>query len=296
VASEEIIRFFIEEGKEHLDTLERGLIDLKASVQDPEMVNEMFRAAHSVKGGAAMLGFSSIQKTAHRFEDHFKVLKDTPIAVDQKLETLFLKGLDTLRELLEMLQGPFGLQEEEAEKVMQEADPAFAELQKHLAFLESGGGGGSEAGGLPGDFSVQVVDVLKQMLQVFRHKESSEGRQRLGVFCQHLSEIAGDQSGWKSTVEMAQKAIANSANPYKILAPFVIKELKQASDVLASNPNAELAPSSSLAKLSKIKAGAWSGHIILSLEPRAAAQTLMKEMNKEQLVKLAKTLYKAAQA
>lgn len=295
MASEEIIRFFIEEGKEHLDTLERGLIDLKASVQDPEMVNEMFRAAHSVKGGAAMLGFSSIQKTAHRFEDHFKILKDTPIAVDQKLETLFLKGLDTLRELLEMLQSPFGLQEEEAEKVMQEADPAFAELQQHLAFLESGGGG-VEVGGLPGDFSTQVVDVLKQMLQVFRHKESSDSRQRLGVFCQHLSEIAGDQSGWKSTVEMAQKAISNSANPYKILAPFVIKELKQASDALSSDPNAEVAPSSSLKKLSKIEAGSWSKHIILSLEPKVAAQTLMKEMSKDQLVKLAKTLYKAAQA
>ena len=95
---------------------------------------------------------------------------------------------------------------------------------------------------------------------------------------------------------MAQKAIANSANPYKILAPFVIKELKQASDALSSNPDAEIAPSSSLTKLSKIKAGAWSQHIVLSLEPKAAAQTLMKEMSKEQLVKLAKTLYKAAQA
>ena len=70
-----ILGYFIEEAKEHLETLEKGLLDLPSVVKEPERVNEMFRAAHSVKGGAAMLGFGSIQKTAHRLEDSFKILK-----------------------------------------------------------------------------------------------------------------------------------------------------------------------------------------------------------------------------
>jgi chemotaxis protein histidine kinase CheA len=294
VASEEIIRFFIEEGKEHLDTLERGLLDLKASMKDPEMVNEMFRAAHSVKGGAAMLGFSSIQKTAHRLEDYFKILKDnTGISVDQKLETLFLKGLDTLRELLEMLQGPFGLQEEEANAILKNAEPSFDRLQQYLEVLQGGGGLSEE--GLPSDFSTQVVDILKQMLQVFKQSESQNSRHKLGSFCQHLSEIGGESQGWKMLVETARVAIVNSSNPYKILAPFVIKEIKQASEALTIDPQAKIAPSRSLKQLTQIENGAWSNHVVISLDPKTAAQTLLKVMDKPQLVKLAKILYKAAQ-
>lgn len=294
MASEEIIRFFIEEGKEHLDTLERGLLDLKASMKDPEMVNEMFRAAHSVKGGAAMLGFSSIQKTAHRLEDYFKILKEnTGIVVDQKLETLFLKGLDTLRELLEMLQGPFGLQEEEANAILKNAEPSFDQLQKYLEVLQ--GGSGASAEGLPSDFATQVVDVLKQMLQLFKQSESQNSRQKLGVFCQHLSELGGESPGWQLLLETARQAIANSSNPYKILAPFVIKEIKQASEALAIDPQAKIAPSRSLKQLTQVENGAWSNHVVISLDPKTAAQTLLKVMDKPQLVKLAKILYKAAQ-
>lgn len=294
MASEEIIRFFIEEGKEHLDTLEQGLLDLKASMKDPEVVNEMFRAAHSVKGGAAMLGFGSIQKTAHRLEDYFKILKEnTGITVDQKLETLFLKGLDTLRELLEMLQGPFGLQEEEANAILKNAEPSFDQLQKYLEVLQ--GGGGASVEGLPSDFATQVVEILKQMLQLFKQSESQNSRQKLGVFCQHLSEIGQKSQGWKLLLETARQAIANSSNPYKILAPFVIKEIKQASEALAVDPEAKIAPSHSLQQLTQIENDAWSNHVVISLDPKTAAQTLLKVMDKPQLVKLAKILYKAAQ-
>lgn len=294
MASEEIVRFFIEEGKEHLDTLERGLLDLKASMKDPEMVNEMFRAAHSVKGGAAMLGFSSIQKTAHRLEDYFKILKEnTGITVDQKLETLFLKGLDTLRELLEMLQGPFGLQEEEANAILKDAEPSFDQLQKYLEVLQGSSAESQE--GLPSDFVAQVVDVLKQMLQIFKQSESKPTRQKLGIFCEHLSEIGGESLGWKLLLKTAEQAIANSSNPYKILAPFVIKEIKQASEALAADPDAKIAPSRSLKQLTQIENGAWSNHVVISLDPKTAAQTLLKVMDKPQLVKLARILYKAAQ-
>lgn len=69
-----ILGYFIEEGKDHLNTIEQGLLNLQDTLEDPEMVNEVFRAAHSVKGGAAMLGLDSIQRTSHHLEDYFKVL------------------------------------------------------------------------------------------------------------------------------------------------------------------------------------------------------------------------------
>ncbi|NJO49593.1 MAG: hypothetical protein HC840_09255 [Leptolyngbyaceae cyanobacterium RM2_2_4] len=132
-----IMGYFIEEAKDHLNTIEQGLLNLQSTIADPEMVNEMFRAAHSVKGGAAMLGLNGIQQTSHRLEDYFKVLKECPIQVDQKLETLFLRVFDTLQELLEHLQGPFGLTDDKAEEVMSDVMPVFTALNEHLGRLVS---------------------------------------------------------------------------------------------------------------------------------------------------------------
>ena len=51
-----IMGYFIEEAREHLQTIEQGVLNLEDVLNDSESVNELFRAAHSIKGGAAMLG------------------------------------------------------------------------------------------------------------------------------------------------------------------------------------------------------------------------------------------------
>ncbi|MBH8563632.1 response regulator [Nostoc sp. CENA67] len=140
-----ILGYFIEEARDHLNTIEQGLLNLESTLNDPEMVNEVFRAAHSIKGGAAMLGLTSIQQTSHRLEDCFKVLKEHPVQIDQKLESLFLGVSDTLKSLLEHLSGPFGLSEEAASTLMSEAEPVFKWLNEHLDILVKQGTSGSES-------------------------------------------------------------------------------------------------------------------------------------------------------
>ncbi|MBW4684486.1 MAG: response regulator [Komarekiella atlantica HA4396-MV6] len=130
-----ILGYFIEEARDHLNTIEQGLLNLESTLNDPEMINEVFRAAHSIKGGAAMLGLTSIQHTSHRLEDCFKVLKEHPVKVDEKLESLFLGVSDTLKVLLEHLSGPFGLSEDAANTLMSETEPVFQWLNQHLELL-----------------------------------------------------------------------------------------------------------------------------------------------------------------
>ena len=145
-----IMGYFIEEAKDHLNTIEQGLLNLQTTIEDPELVNEVFRAAHSVKGGAAMLGLTSIQQTAHRLEDSFKVLKECSVKVDQQLESLFLRIFDTLQGLLEQLSGPFGLTEELGEQMVRELEPVFTELNGHLGGLVGHSGhDGDESSPLP---------------------------------------------------------------------------------------------------------------------------------------------------
>ncbi|MBW4493733.1 MAG: Hpt domain-containing protein [Oscillatoria princeps RMCB-10] len=132
---ERITGYFIEETKDNLTTIERGLLNLPTTLSDPESVKELCRAANSLKGGAAMLGISSIQKIAHHLEQCFKAFKDNLVKPDQKLELLLLQLYTTLQELLEQFAGPFGLREEVAAQIMSRAWPVIEELNSHLQQL-----------------------------------------------------------------------------------------------------------------------------------------------------------------
>jgi len=259
-----ILGYFIEEAKDHLNTIEQGLLNLQDTLKDPEMVSEVFRAAHSIKGGSAMLGLSSIQHTSHRLEDCFKILKDCPIQVDQKLESLFLSVSDTLKALLDQLASPFGLTDEAAQQIMLQAEPVFAALNEHMHLLEAQGGGTSAPVSatvtpvvtpvveMPGiasrqqqqwqEFQNQVMQVLRQMLQVFKTATTYRNRQQLQEYCQQLGKLGQEYNlpGWENLCKATNRAIANQENTYVTLAKIVIKELKQGQELVTSGRDAEI--------------------------------------------------------
>jgi chemosensory pili system protein ChpA (sensor histidine kinase/response regulator) len=93
---------FLEEALDYLDTIESALLGLAGSHIDGQKMDAVLRAAHSVKGGAGMMGFQTLSHLAHRLEDSFKVLKaqKNSIQVDGELEGLLLAGVDRLRQVL----------------------------------------------------------------------------------------------------------------------------------------------------------------------------------------------------
>jgi chemosensory pili system protein ChpA (sensor histidine kinase/response regulator) len=246
-----IMGYFIEEAKDHLNTIEQGLLNLQSTIDDPDSVNEVFRAAHSVKGGAAMLGLTSIQKTAHRLEDYFKILKEAPgVRPDQKIESLLLQVFDTLQELLDHLQSPGGLDEATSNAAIAKVEPVFEQLSQHFTALEQKSTQPEHATVIQGTaaqdstllviFQNDVPAQLREMLQLFRQAETSmDGRDRLLDLCRALRGLgdAFNLQGWASLLETTERAIANPDNAYRTLAPIVIKELKQGQDlVLAGRP------------------------------------------------------------
>lgn len=306
VKQQQILGYFIEEAKEHLDTIEQGLVDLAATMADSERVNELFRAAHSVKGGAAMLGFDSIQRTAHHFEDCFKILKEHPVKIDQRLEDLFFKGFDTLKELIEALQSPFGLREEDAQQAVAASEPTFRELQAYLEALKTGKASPSKGNMLPQNAATQITTILKGMLQLFKQGDSQKGRQQLVALCNRLIQVSSTTKPWVTLLQTAQRAIANPKNTYASLAPIVIKDLKQASDLLllgqaeqisiTANLQKLLNPASAQPALAKAAPSpAVKQQVTIPLEPRAAARTLLDVFNKSELIEIAEFLMKAIQ-
>lgn len=297
-SQQKILGYFIEEAKEHLETLEQGILELSEVIHDSERVNELFRAAHSVKGGAAMLGYTSIQKTAHRLEDAFKIFKDNEITVDQQLESHFLSANDVLSELIEKLQSPFGLQEADGKKIVAAAEPQFIALQQYLDQLVNG-----EVTTTPQptptpttsapvtpassvSLGEQLRNYLRQMLGMFKQEDTPARRQQIQKVCVELAKLDKETKAWQTILKAAHRAIANQSHSFNLLAPVVIKDLKYAGDQLELDEKDQISLSPELKNLAIAKVP----QILLSVEPKHAAQTIVKAFNKKQIAQLIKIL------
>ncbi|PSO85739.1 MAG: hybrid sensor histidine kinase/response regulator [Cyanobacteria bacterium QS_3_48_167] len=93
---------FIQEVRDHLHTIELGLLDLQTTVEDPEKINNVLQAAQSLQTEARKQGNDSLNQIAHHLADYFRVLQDSSVTVDQKLEPLLWQVYETLQGLVEL--------------------------------------------------------------------------------------------------------------------------------------------------------------------------------------------------
>ncbi|NJR67496.1 MAG: hypothetical protein HC771_01640 [Synechococcales cyanobacterium CRU_2_2] len=129
-----IIGYFLEESQEYLEQLEPGVQDLASALADPERINELYRAAHSIKGGAAMLELHGIQKVSYRLESSLKYIKGHPsIQPNAEIEASLLQGVEGLKQLIQELRATSRLSEESSAVVWQTTEPVFDQLDQILA-------------------------------------------------------------------------------------------------------------------------------------------------------------------
>lgn len=267
-----IMVYFIEEAKEHLNTIEHGLLNLQTVVADPESLNEVFRAAHSVKGGAAMLGIHSMQHISHRLEDYFKVLKEHELPVDQKLESLLFKSFDALHSLTEELEQSFGLSDELSAKTLLEIEPVFSEINSHLTQIA---GPGIDLSSLLSDspaptpqkaptaepevvnnrcleiFQKDILQRLREILGLFKQPDTPENRQALTNICQELAQVGQEfqLKGWSELLEVAGVVIAHPNNSFATLAGVIVPNIKEARDLVLAQRTADVKPMPALLDL-----------------------------------------------
>jgi O-acetyl-ADP-ribose deacetylase (regulator of RNase III)/HPt (histidine-containing phosphotransfer) domain-containing protein len=131
---QKIIRYFVAEAKEHLNTMYQGFFHLQDTIDDRYELEGIFRATFSLKGGAAMLGFTSMQKIVSRLEDCLKLLRYSIIA-DEPLQLLFLDIYHILRKLIDQLETTEGLTLDKIFDITSNVDNIFTLLNSHLLFL-----------------------------------------------------------------------------------------------------------------------------------------------------------------
>jgi two-component system chemotaxis sensor kinase CheA len=91
---------FYEESNEAIGQMENALLRLDAGTPDPELINTIFRVAHSIKGGAATFGFSEITSFTHTLETLLDELRGQRLKVTSVLSDLLLRSIDVMREML----------------------------------------------------------------------------------------------------------------------------------------------------------------------------------------------------
>ncbi len=129
--SEQEVRLqFLEEAQEHLSTIESAIMGLGTEGVKRKTLDGVLRAAHSIKGGSAMMGFNTLSHLAHRMEDFFKVLKvGKDDYADSDLERSLLTSVDLLNQVITLnRQG----QPIEDEWIASQVSPTFDQLHDRL--------------------------------------------------------------------------------------------------------------------------------------------------------------------
>ncbi|MBI5136613.1 MAG: chemotaxis protein CheA [Nitrospirae bacterium] len=146
----ELKGIFLEESREHVASLENDLLALEEAAggaADPELVNRIFRAAHTIKGGSGSVGYPELMGFTHTMENVLDRVRQNALAVDRELISLLLSCVDCIARMLDAM--------DHAGEVPSEAERAALATRLN-GFL----GGTVAAAQAAGDQAVAVVTAL----------------------------------------------------------------------------------------------------------------------------------------
>ncbi|HEY9673141.1 MAG TPA: hypothetical protein V6D11_16985 [Waterburya sp.] len=136
---QQIMGYYSEDAKNHLDLIQQHLRNLERITEDPERVSDLLGIVRcGIVGGANLLPISrlhisSIHQTGFCLVDCFKVFQqEGAVKVDQKLQDLLMQVLDALKALIEPLRQSSGLTDEQIEQVVSEVELVKKALMEHL--------------------------------------------------------------------------------------------------------------------------------------------------------------------
>src|SRR5437868_6117920 len=117
---------FFEEAAEHLAIVEEGLLALEQHPEDRDLLNKIFRSAHSIKGTSGMFGFNAVAQFTHKMETLLDLLRNGQKVVTPQIADLLLKATDCLKTLIDASKGGSAVDEETVQRLTAELAAASA--------------------------------------------------------------------------------------------------------------------------------------------------------------------------
>lgn len=99
---QELVASYIQESMEHLASIESDLVELErqGAGREDALINKIFRAAHSIKGGAGFFDFNVIKELAHKLENVLDLIRSGKMVPNPEIVTMLLRGFDRLSALI----------------------------------------------------------------------------------------------------------------------------------------------------------------------------------------------------
>lgn len=121
------LELFIDETKEHLQSLNEHILELEKEPEDTDTINEIFRAAHTLKGMAGTMGYTRMQRLTHDLENVFQEIRNGNMKANAKLIDILFRGLDALEGYLEIISTTGAEGTEDNEDIIKDLDELVKE-------------------------------------------------------------------------------------------------------------------------------------------------------------------------
>ncbi len=143
MASPAALAAFFSEADTHVEIIEQSLIALEKDGANKEVVNELFRAAHSLKGNAGLVGLTEIHVIATDMESILSDIRETGSAVGQQVKDKLFDDLDRIKGLVEKARGGSGgapsARKDGPRAAMADQDDEHHDEEHHEGVREGGG-------------------------------------------------------------------------------------------------------------------------------------------------------------
>ena len=223
---------FFAEADELLADMERHLLELDVSSPDQEMMNAIFRAAHSIKGGAGTFGFTVLQETTHILENLLDDARCGQLQLNSGIINLFLESKDIMQDQLDAYKA--------SQEPDQETFKYICEALRQIALEGKADAGAPPAAEQPAVAAAPVAahdgqTVLNIVLKGLKASEQALMTEELG----NLGEIVG-QMVEGETLQVQLKTTTSADDITSVLC-FVIEPEQVAIETADSAPPAAIA-------------------------------------------------------
>ncbi len=217
------LEIFIDETKEHLQSLNEQLLILEKEPENEDTINEIFRSAHSLKGMAGTMGYKRMQRLTHNMENVFSEIRAGKMKVKAELVDVLFKGLDALESYLDRIVTSADEGTEDNEDIINNLNRIFEEGVK--AFSQ--GTSKSEEDGSKPVVSATATAAVK---------ESSQAEIALADHELRAVEKMTQEGGhaYSLTVYIQESCILKAARAF-----LVFKALEELGDIIKSKPEVQ---------------------------------------------------------
>lgn len=217
------LEIFLDETKEHLQSLNTQILELEQEPESMDTINEIFRAAHSLKGMAGTMGYKRMQTLTHDMENVFSEVRNGTIKVRGNMIDILFQCLDALEEYLALIQ-------ETADEGTNDNEPLIKALNDILK-----GGDGSAAGESGTEPEVQPEEAKEETKESTGNGEKWREVKLDSTDRTVIKEAyAQKKNVFGLTIKVQESCILKAARAF-----LVFKALEELGEIIVSSPSTQ---------------------------------------------------------